>query len=146
MGRITINGTMSQLSCKLTVRLLSGMPKPTKPPAKASNRRASTRSWKISRPISVSNANVSATVIRMLRPKRSAMPSSVWAMIAACCCYRPSTAGLHPTLSPGSMSSSNTPTDVICPLRNCRPSWTSNFPTTERASTGMSSFSALLRV
>ena len=39
MGRITINGTMSQFSCKLSVRSsASGMPKPTKPPAKASNR------------------------------------------------------------------------------------------------------------
>ena len=121
MGRITINGTMSQFSCKLTVRSTLWDAKPTRPLAKVSNRSASTRSWRISRPISASSTSVSATGIRMLRPKRSATPSSVWAMIAACCCYRPSTAGFPSILSPGSMSSSNTPTDVICPLRNCRP-------------------------
>ena len=69
---------------------LFGMPKLTKPPAKASNRCASTRSWKISNPISASSTNGSATGIRMSRPKRSAMPSWVWVMIVACCC-RPST-------------------------------------------------------
>ena len=36
------------------------------------------KNWKISKPISASSTNVSATVIRMLRPKRSATPSSVW--------------------------------------------------------------------
>ena len=70
--------------------LLSGMPKRTKPQAEASNRSASTKSWKISRPISANSISVSATVIRMLRPKKSATPSSVWATPAACCC-RPST-------------------------------------------------------
>ena len=38
------------------------MPRRTKPPAKASNRSASTRNWKISRPISTSSINASATV------------------------------------------------------------------------------------
>ena len=42
--------------------LLFGMPRRTKPPAKASNRSASTRNWKISRPISTSSINASATV------------------------------------------------------------------------------------
>ena len=50
-----------------------------------------------------------------------------------------------PILSPGSMSGPNTPNGVICPLRNCRPSWTQNYPTTKQVSTGMSSSSALLR-
>ena len=43
------------------------------------------------------------------------------------------------------MSGPNTPNGVICPLRNCRPSWTQNYPTTKQISTGMSSSSALLR-
>ena len=42
--------------------LLFGMPRRTKPPAIASNRSASTRNWKISRPISTSSINASATV------------------------------------------------------------------------------------
>ena len=90
MGRITINGTMSQFSCKLTVRSTLWDAKPTRPLAKVSNRSASTRSWRISRPISASSTSVSATGIRMLRPKKSATPSSVWATTAACC-YRLST-------------------------------------------------------
>ena len=90
MGRITINGTMSQFSCKLTVRSTLWDAKPTRPLAKVSNRSASTRSWRISRPISANSTSVSATGTHTLRPKRSATPSSVWAMIAACC-YRPST-------------------------------------------------------
>ena len=108
----------------------------------------------------------------MSRPKRSATPSSVWAMIAAFLeyeyhvkdipfkelkrdfiekfvVYLSTVKGLASgtihtgvkklrlmtytaykngwiasILSPGSMSGPNTPTDVICPLRNCRPSWT----------------------
>ena len=70
--------------------LLSGMPKRTKPQAEASNRSASTRSWRISRPISASSTSVSATGIRMLRPKKSVTPFWVWGTTAACC-YRLST-------------------------------------------------------
>ena len=54
------------------------MPKPIRPPAKASNRSASTRNWKISRPISANSISISATGIHTLRPKKSATPSSVW--------------------------------------------------------------------
>ena len=63
MGRITINGTMSQFSCKLTVRSTLWDAKPTRPLAKVSNRSASTRSWRISRPISANSTSVSATGI-----------------------------------------------------------------------------------
>ena len=63
MGRITINGTMSQFSCKLTVRSTLWDAKPTRPLAKVSNRSASTRSWRISRPISANSISVSATGI-----------------------------------------------------------------------------------
>ena len=90
MGRITINGTMSQFSCKLTVRSTLWDAKPTRPLAKVSNRSASTRSWRISRPISASSTSVSATGIRMLRPKKSVTPFWVWGTTAACC-YRLST-------------------------------------------------------
>ena len=91
MGRITINGTMSQFSCKLTVRSTLWDAKANKAAGKSlRSRSASTRSWRTSRPISANSTSVSATGIRMLRPKRSATPSSVWATTAACC-YRPST-------------------------------------------------------
>ena len=66
------------------------MPRRTRLPVRASNRSVSMKNWKISKPISASSTNASATVIRMLRPKKSATPSSVWATTAACCC-RPST-------------------------------------------------------
>ena len=66
-----------------------GIPKPTRPRVRASKPGASTRSWKISRPISVNNTSVSVTGIRMLLRKKSAMPSWVWVMIVACC-YKPS--------------------------------------------------------
>ena len=58
IGRITINGTMSQFSCKLSVR--SGL-WDARPRVKASNS-ASTRSRKISKPISASSINGSVTV------------------------------------------------------------------------------------
>ena len=60
-GRITINGTMSQFSCKLSVRSSLWDAKANKAAAEASNRSASTRSWRISRPISASSTSVSAT-------------------------------------------------------------------------------------
>ena len=62
--------------------LPSGMPKLIKPPAKVSNRSALMRSWRISRPISANNINVSATGMRMLRPKRFVTPFWAWARIA----------------------------------------------------------------
>ena len=63
MGRITINGTMSQFSCKLTVRSSLWDAKANKASGKVSNRSASTRSWRISRPISANSISVSATGI-----------------------------------------------------------------------------------
>ena len=59
IGRITINGTMSQFSCKLSVR--SGL-WDARPRIKVSNRSASTRSRKILKPISANSINGSATV------------------------------------------------------------------------------------
>ena len=90
MGRITINGTMSQFSCKLSVRSSLWDAKANKAAGKVSKPNASMKSWRTSKPTSASSTNVSATGIRMSRPKKSAMPSSVWATTAACC-YRPST-------------------------------------------------------
>ena len=90
MGRITINGTMSQFSDKLTVRSTLWDAKAKKLPVGVSKPSVSMKSWKTSKPISVSCINVSATVICMLRPKRFATPFWVWAMTAVFCC-KPST-------------------------------------------------------
>ena len=76
---ITINGTMLQFSCKLTVRSShwdakanqSGRQKPRSP---AHQQKAENQ------------GQASAIGIRMSRPKRSATPASVWAMTTACCC------------------------------------------------------------
>ena len=59
-------------------------------PVGVSKPSVSMKSWKTSKPISVSCINVSATVICMLRPKRFATPFWVWAMTAVFCC-KPST-------------------------------------------------------
>ena len=48
-GRITINGTMSQFSCKLTVRSSFGIPRQIKQPAKASKPNASTECLRLLR-------------------------------------------------------------------------------------------------
>ena len=68
----------------------SGMPRLKKLPVGVSKPSVSMKSWKTSKPISVSCINVSATVICMLRPKRFATPFWVWAMTAVFCC-KPST-------------------------------------------------------
>ncbi len=90
MGRITINGTMSQFSCKLSVRSSLWDAKANKAAGKSLEAQRINEKLEISRPISASNINGSATGIHTLRPKRFAMLSSVWATTAACC-YRPST-------------------------------------------------------
>ena len=130
MGRITINGTMSQFSCKLTVRSTLWDAKPTRPLAKVSNRSASTRSWRISRPISANSTSVSATGTHTLRPKRSATPSSVWAMIAACC-YRPSTNILRSSASVWAKTALIPPTRITVCVADVLP-LSSNTNTTSR--------------
>ena len=54
------------------------MPKRTRRQVRASKHSASTKSWKISKPISASSINASATGTHTLRLKRSATPFSVW--------------------------------------------------------------------
>ena len=69
MGRITINGTMSQFSCKLTVRSSLWDAKANKAAGRSVESQRINENWKISRPISANSISVSATGIRMLRPK-----------------------------------------------------------------------------
>ena len=60
MGRITINGTISQFSCKLSIS-------PKLWDIKANK----ATGWRISRPISESSTSGSATGIRMSLPRKS---------------------------------------------------------------------------
>ncbi len=66
--------------------LLSGMPKRTRRQVRASNRSASTRSWKISRPISAKQYQRLCDRDSYVTAERFATPSSVWVTTAACCC------------------------------------------------------------
>ena len=75
MGRITINGTISQFSCKMSVS-------PALWDTKAN--KATGKSWKISKPISANNISVSATGIHMSQPKRSKMRG--WVSVTATSC------------------------------------------------------------
>lgn len=90
MGRITVNGTIAQFSCKLNIRLALWDTEANKASGKSVEAQRINEKLEISRPISASNINGSATGIHTLRPKRFAMLSSVWATTAACYC-RPST-------------------------------------------------------
>lgn len=69
----------------------SGMPRLTKAAGKSLEaQHINEKLENIKTNIPVNGINASAIGIRMSRPKRSATPASVWAMIAACCC-RPTT-------------------------------------------------------
>ena len=76
MGRITINGTISQFSAKINVPEQLWRSKAAVPKAKASSRNASTVIWTTSAPRSASTIRISATGSHTLRPKRSRMPIS----------------------------------------------------------------------
>ena len=69
MGRITINSTMSQFSCKLTFVLPSGTPKQTKAAGKSLESQRLNEKLETSKPTSASSTSVSATGIHMLRRK-----------------------------------------------------------------------------
>ena len=90
MGRITINGTMSQFSCKLTVRSTLWDAKANKASGK------SLEAQRLNEKLENIKTNIGKQYQRLcdrdsyVTAEKSATPSSVWATTAACCC-RPST-------------------------------------------------------
>lgn len=79
MGRITINGTISQFSAKINVPEQLWEVKAAEPKAKASSRNASTAIWTISASRSANTISRFAITMPTSRLKRSRMPGWVWA-------------------------------------------------------------------
>ena len=81
MGRITINGTISQFSAEdqRSGTTVGGSLKAAEPKAKASSRNASTAIWTISASRSANTISRFAITMPTSRLKRSRMPGWVWA-------------------------------------------------------------------